>query len=108
MQTSFDLRQGAADLAKRLGPAKKPQPPQPNGPVLCEFDRDHMVIRVIWSTFAGSPYLSIQYWQRGAGGLLWPMKGCKPITVRLHELADFGRAIADAMDLAAGKADVAA
>ena len=56
-----------------------------------------------WCTYEGRPYLSLRLWTRDDRGGWWP-DSKKGITVRIRELADVAEAIAEALDLAGGRA----
>jgi hypothetical protein len=98
---STDLRERAQHLRDRLPVRRRPDPPEEQGRRLATLERprDDAEIRIDWCEYQGHPYLSLRAWVKGAGGRLWPDKH-RGFSIRLRELPDVARAIAEALDLA--------
>jgi hypothetical protein len=101
MTTATDLRQQAASFRDRHPEPRRASPPIEQGRRLATLERpkDNAEIRITWSEYEGSPYLSIRVWAQGHDGRLWPQKE-RGFSVRLRELPAVADAIAEALALA--------
>lgn len=100
----MDLREQAARLRERQGPARENRPPpEDTGKRLATLKRDfkgrRSELRVSWAEYEGRPFLSLRQWNADDNGGWWPdaKVGC---TVRVRELADFAEGVAAALDIA--------
>jgi hypothetical protein len=101
MTTAAELRQQARDFRARNPDPPRASPPQEQGRRLATFERsdDNAEIRLAWTDYQGSPYLSIRVWARGQDGRMWPQKG-RGFSVRVRELPILADAVAEALTLA--------